>query len=207
MKILVFGASGGVGQQVVKQGLQKGYTISAFVRNRTTIKPQKDLSIIQGNVLNDKSVFDAIQGHDVIISALGNKTNDALWKPNTIISNGLQHIIQGMERHAVKRLLFVASFGVNDNIFWPEKLLIKLLLKNLFADIPLQEKYIKQSSLQWTIVHPARLENTSKKGKYAIGENLYIGPFSKISRADVADFLLNTIVDKTTFHKTFTISY
>lgn len=96
-----------------------------------------------------------MKGQDVVISVLGNKIVSALWKPNTIISDGVRNIISGMKKHKVKRLLFVASFGVNEKIFLPEKLFIRIILKNIFTDIPKQEQLIKESALDWSIVHPA----------------------------------------------------
>jgi hypothetical protein len=112
-----------------------------------------------------------------------------------------------MDKNRTKRLLFVASFGVNKRIFWPEKIVIKTLIKNLFVDIPKQEDLIKHSDLNYTLVHPARLVDTGWTGVYKSGENLPIGLFSKISRADVADYLLKNVQNGDLIGKTITISY
>ena len=112
-----------------------------------------------------------------------------------------------MKKEKVKRLLFVASFGVNEKIFLPEKLFIRVILKNIFADIPLQEQRIRGSGLEWTLVHPARLTNISRIGRYYAQEDLPIGIFSQISRAGVADFLLNNISNRSVIGKTITLSY
>lgn len=208
MNILIFGATGGTGRSLVTQGLEKKHHITAFVRNPAglTIK-DTNLSVVRGDVLNPKEVKNAVKGQDTVISVLGNKTSNALWKANTIISEGVKNIISGMEKQKVKRFLFVASFGINDNIFLPEKLFIRIVLRNIFADIPKQEELIKKSPLDWTIVHPARLVNNPMRGKYKEGENLAIGPFSKIARGDVADFLLKSVTKQTLIGKTMTISY
>jgi putative NADH-flavin reductase len=208
MNILIFGATGGTGRYLVTQGLKKGHHITAFVRNpKKLIIKNKNLSFVQGDVLNIKDVQEAVRGQDVVISVLGNKTSDALWKSNTIISDGVRNIISAMKKYKVKHLLFVASFGVNEKIFLPEKLFIRIILKNIFADIPKQEELIKKSSLDYILVHPSRLINGSRTGKYKAGENLPIGLFSKISRADVADFLLKNINVSPYIRKTVTISY
>ncbi len=208
MKIIIFGASGGTGRQLVEQGLSQGHHITAFVRNpeSLTIK-DKNLTIFAGDVLKKDDVEKAIKGQGAVISALGNKTSNALRKSNTIISDGVKNIISAMKEDNVKRLLFIASFGVNKNIFLPEKLVLRTILKNLFADIPKQEGLIKASGLDWTIVHPARLVNTPKTGTYNQGENLSISLSSKIARSDVADFLLKNITTKASFGKIITISY
>lgn len=208
MKILIFGATGGTGRNAVSQALEKGHRITAFVRNPAALAiKNKNLTLIQGNVLNLKDVQEAVKGQDVVISVLGNKTKDALLKSNTIISDGVKNITTAMKVNKVKRLLFVASFGVNTNIFLPEKLFIRIVLKNIFADIPKQEALIKASGSDWTIVHPARLINTPRTGKYQHGVDLPIGLSSKIARSDVADFLLKSIEDTAVVGKTITLSY
>lgn len=208
MHILLFGATGGTGRHVIAQSLEAGHQITAFVRNPAgiTIK-HKNLTLVKGNILSPEDVQNAVKRHDVVISTLGNKTSQAFTKPNDIISSGVKNIIAAMKKEGVDRLLFVASFGVNKNIFLPEKIFIRTVFKNIFADIPLQEKYIKESGLNWTLVHPARLTDTPKTGKYYVAEDLPIGIFSRISRADVADFLVVAIQNPKFVHKTMTLSY
>jgi len=207
MNILIFGASGGTGINLINQSLKCGHHVTAFVRNpgKISIK-DKNLSIIKGDALIRKDVEGAIKGQDIVISLLGNKTSDALWRSNTIISDGVSNIISGMKIGKVKRLIFIASFGVNQQIFLPEKLVIKTVLRNLFADIPRQEEMIKKSGLSWTLIHPARLVDGPKTGKYRSSQDLSIGLFSKISRADVAGYILKVINDDGLVGKTVTIS-
>lgn len=208
MHILIFGATGGTGRQLVSQGLEKGHHVTAFVRNPAALAINNNkLTVIKGNILNALDVTSAMKSQDVVISALGSKTKDAFWKSSTIISEGVKNILEGMKKNKVKRLLFLASFGVNEEIFLPEKLFIRIVLKNIFADIPVQEKLIKESTADWTIVHPARLVNGIKSGSYTIGEHVRLGLFSKISRADVAAFLLTCMSSADYIHKTVTISY
>ena len=208
MNILLFGATGGTGRQVISQGIQAGHHITAFVRNPKSLQVKsKLLKVITGNILSQKDVQEVVKGQDVVISTLGNKTSHALWETNHTISDGVKNIISAMKKEKVRRLLFVASFGVNEKIFLPEKLFIKVVLKNIFADIPLQEQRIKESGLDWTLVHPARLTTVLKIGKYHAQEDLPIGIFSQISRAGVADFLLNNISNRSVIGKTITLSY
>ena len=208
MNILLFGATGGTGRQVISQGIEAGHLITAFVRNPKSLQiKSKRLTVVTGNILSAKDVEEAAKGQDVVISTLGNKTSHALWETNHTISDGVKNIISAMKKEKVKRLLFVASFGVNEKIFLPEKLFIRVILKNIFADIPLQEQRIRGSGLEWTLVHPARLTNISRIGRYYAQEDLPIGIFSQISRAGVADFLLNNISNRSVIGKTITLSY
>lgn len=208
MRIILFGASGGTGRQIIEQGLQKGYKITAFVRNPDTLKiKDKNLFIFKGDILDEKSVESSMKNQDAMVSVLGNKTKDAFWKRNTFISQGVKNIIHAAQKKGIRRFLFVSSFGVSEDIFLPEKFFIKFLLKNIFADIPLQEKLITKSDLDWTIIRPARLINGSKTEKYKFKEHLRIGPLSRISRADVADFILRNIKPRDFLNKVITISY
>ena len=146
-------------------------------------------------------------GVNAVISVLGNKTRKALFKPSNVISKNLPNIISAMQQGRVERLLFVSSFGINAKIFWPGKLLLRTLLRNLFADLPVQEKLIKESGLNWTIVRPARLINGPKTGECRSGEYIYIHPFTSIARVDVADFLLKEAASPEYQRKVITISH
>lgn len=208
MNVLIFGATGKTGRFLISEGLKEGYRITAFIRNINglTIK-DNNLLLFQGSILNSKDIKEAMVGQDVVICVLGNKTSSALWKSNTVISDGVRNIISEMKIQSVKRFLFVSSFGVVEEIFLPEKLVIRTVLKNIFAEIPKQEELVRHSGLDWTVVRPARLVDSRRTGKYKIGNILPIHLFSKISRADVADFLLKIIKDPNYIGRTVTISY
>jgi putative NADH-flavin reductase len=208
MKIVIFGASGHVGQLVVTRALEKGYTVTAFVRNPNTLSiKNENLAIYVGDIRNYAQVTDVIKGNEAVISVVGNKTRSVVFKSTTVISEGVENIIKAMQQHKVKRLLFVSSFGVNESMFLPEKIFIRVVLRNIFAELPRQERMISQSGLDYTIVRPARLTNESTVGEYKAAEDLYIGLFSHISRAAVADFLLKQLESKIFFAKTVTLSY
>jgi putative NADH-flavin reductase len=208
MRILIFGATGGTGRCVVSQGLEQGRQVTAFVRNSgaLTIK-HHNLTIVNGGLSDRNSMTHALHRVDAVISVLGNNTRKALFKPNNVISQSLPSIIDAMQQGRVERLLFVSSFGLNAKMFWPEKLLLRTLLKNLFTDLPAQETLIQESGLNWTIVRPGRLTNGPKTGECRSGEDMYIHPFTSISRADVADFLLKEAVSPQFQRKVVTISY
>jgi putative NADH-flavin reductase len=208
MHILIFGATGATGRYLVSQGLEQECQVTAFVRNPGMLATKHpNLSVVKGDLSDHNIIKNALNGVNAVISVLGNKTRKALFKPGNVISQNLPNIISAMEQSRVARLLFVTSFGVNAKMFWPEKLLFRTLLRNLFADLPVQERLIKESGLNWTIVRPARLTNGSKTGECRSEENIYIHPFSSISRADVADFLLKEAVSPEYQRKVVTISY
>ena len=208
MRILIFGATGATGRCVVSQGLEQGCQVTAFARNPDTLTTKHpNLRVVKGGLSDHNGITHALNGVNAVICVLGNNTRKALFKPSNAISQDLPNIISAMQQGRVERLLFVSSFGVNLKMFWPEKLLLRTLLRNLFADLPVQEKLIRESGLDWTIVRPARLTNGPKTGECRSGESIYIDPFTSISRADVADFLLKQAVSPEYQRKVVTISY
>jgi len=208
MKIVIFGASGHIGRIITARALEKGHKVTAFVRNPQTLTiKNKNLSVCVGDIRNYAQVADAIKGNEAVISSVGNKTRSATFKSTTVISNGVENIVKAMNQHNVKRLLFISSFGLNESIFLPEKIFIRIILRNIFAQMPRQEKRISQSGLDYTIVRPARLTDEITVGKYKAAEDLYIGLFSHISRTAVADFLLKELENKKFSRKVVTLSY
>jgi len=208
VNIIIFGASGHIGQIVVARALEEGYKVTAFVRNPNSLSiKNKNLYVYVGDIGNYTQVADALKGNEAVISVVGNSTRAVVFKSTTVISEGVKNIIKAMKQHKVKRLLFISSFGLNESIFLPQKIFIRIVLKNIFAEMPRQEKMISQSGLDYTIVRPARLTDQTTVGEYKAAEDLYIGLFSHISRAAVADFLLKQLENKKFFSKTVTLSY
>ncbi|HET6840976.1 MAG TPA: SDR family oxidoreductase [Candidatus Angelobacter sp.] len=208
MRILIFGATGGTGRYLVSQGLEQELQVTAFTRNPGTLTTKHpNLTIVKGDLSDQPSITNALNGVNAVISVLGNNTGKTLFTPNNIISQSLPGIISAMQQCRVERLLFVTSFGINTRMFWPEKLLLRTLLKNLFTDLPVQEQLIQQSGLNWTIVRPARLTNGPKTGECRSGEDIYINLFTSISRADVAAFLLKEAVSSEYQRKVVTVSH
>lgn len=208
MKIVVFGASGHIGQIVVTRALEKGYNVTAFVRNpKSLVLNNKNLTVYVGDIKNYEQVTDAVKGSEAVISVVGNRTRSVVLKNTTAISSGIENIVKAMRHHQVKRLLFISSFGLNESIFLPEKIFIRIVLKNIFADMPRQEKTVSRSGLDYTIVRPARLTDETTVGEYKAAENLPIGLFSHISRTAVADFLLKQLESKKFSYKIVTLSY
>jgi putative NADH-flavin reductase len=133
-------------------------------------------------------------------------------RKKTILSNGTRNIVQAMEKLGVKRFICESSLGIGESKgqlgFLYNYILIPLLLRNVFADKEVQEKIIKNSALDWVIVRPAALTNGRRRGVYRHGMN--IGHWfytAKISRADVADFMLKQLTDNTYLRQTPGVSY
>ena len=193
MNLLVIGSTGGTGRELVRQGLEQGHIVTAFARKPAKINlTHPHLKVAQGNVLDYHSVERAVAGQDAVLCALGHKR----WLiKTTILSEGTRNIIRAMQQHGVKRIVCETSLGIADSRgrlgLQYTVLLIPLLLFFYFRDKRTQERYIKESELDWVIVRPGLLTNGKMRGRYKHGSKIGSYLWSvRISRADVADFML-----------------
>ena len=208
MKLVVFGASGGTGQEIVRQALDQGHEVTAFVRDpkKLAMKHGK-LHIIEGDALKDQSaIARAIAGRDAIICALGVANS---LKSAGLIAGSLAAIVPAAEKHDVRRLILISAFGVGDsfrNAPLVPRLMYRLLLGDIYRDKKAGEDIVKASGLDWTILHPVMLTTGPKTGTYRSGERLELYGIPKVSRSNVAHFALAQLTDKTFLRKTAVIS-
>lgn len=209
MKLIIFGSTGGTGRQLVAQALEQGHAVTAF--SRSPEKPgqkHEKLQLVKGDVLDFSSVESALQGQDAVLCSLGSPA----MNNKKIRANGTKNIIHAMEKTAIRRFICQSGLGCGDSHnllpFHYKYFIFPLMLRYVYADHELQEKHIKQSQLDWTIVRPAALTDGKRTGTYRHGftapdKSLTI----KISRADVADFMLKQLAEDTYLHATPGVSY
>jgi len=207
-RIIIFGATGGTGQHLVQQALDKNYNVTAFVRNPEKLKTSNDcLSIIQGNVLNQSDVNSAVKGQDAVICSLGMPASDK----STLRADGTKNIIKAMTAHGLNRLICQTSLGYGDSkevLPWHMKyIIVPFILKNAFNDHQLQESLIEKSKLEWTIIRPGNMTNGKKTSQYKTGFEPTAKIKLKVSREDVADFMLSQLEDNQNLYKKVGISY
>lgn len=207
MKVIVFGATGTVGIEIVKQALEKGYSVTAFVRNpeKREMLEHKNLSVYKGDVTNENDVEKAIQNHDTVICVLGD------GKTGKIRAIGTQHIINAMNKLAIKRFICQSTLGMgqsygNLNFIW-KHIMFGMLLKKAFQDHQLQEQYILNSELDYTLVRPSALTDGAVTNGYKAGfDGKYKKLVLKIARTDVADFMLRQLENDEYIKKAVSIS-
>jgi putative NADH-flavin reductase len=160
MKIVVFGATGGTGKQIVKQALDAGHHVTAFVRNPDKLGIQHpNLSICQGDVTDVSAVEQAIAGQEAVISALGPTRPPVPGMMETAAKN----IVSAIQEHGLKRLVSTTGAGVRDPRDQPKlfdkvmKALLTLMAKEVLQDSEANVKVIRASNLDWTIVRFPRL--------------------------------------------------
>lgn len=203
MKILVFGASGGTGHYLVSQARGSGHVVSAFIRDTSNLKvDQENIKIIQGDVTEYQSVENAITDQEVILSALGASSP---FKRDVKLIQGIQNIVTAMTKQHVKRFIYQSFLGVRENrneLGFLLNTAIPALLRNVVADHEEKENIIATSGCDWTIVRCPMLTNGSFTGNYRTGEHIVSSSLlPTISRADVADFMLEQMTDRKYFYK------
>ena len=197
MKLIIFGSTGGTGRELVRQALSQGHDVTAFARNPTKLElDHDDVTIVQGDVTEATAVRDAVPGHDAVLCAIG---APALVR-TTVRTEGTRNIVAAMKDAGVRRLVCQSSLGVGDSLAVPMPLYVKLVfpvvLRRAFADHEGQEQLIRQSELDWTIIRPTKMADGERTGVYRCGltdttEKVKV----KISRPDVADFMLMQLTD------------
>ena len=207
MNIIIFGATGSVGRHLVAQACSQGHNVTAFGRSVGGITQRHPgLKFVVGDVLDAGAVTDAVRGHDVVLCALGAGRN------GIVRAKGTANIIEGMRRHGIKRLICQSTLGAGDsavhlNFFW-KYIMFGLLLRPAFADHAEQESRVLASGLDWTIVRPAAFTDGPATGTYKHGfSETEEGLTLKVSRADVAVFMLAQLTDGRYLRKTPGLSY
>lgn len=207
MKLIIFGATGTLGRHLVKQALTQGHEVTAFSRNPAALDLEhENLSRYAGDVLNAESVMDAVQNHDAVLIALG------AGHKGTVRAVGTRHIVDAMQSQGIRKLVCMSSLGAGDsrpllNFFW-KHIMFGLLLRKAMADHNAQEAIIRQTDIDWVIARPAAFTDGDATGDYRHGADLDGDKLKlKISRADVAGFLLKQLSDDRYLRQTPALSY
>ena len=193
MKILVIGAAGKTGQAIVKQAVAAGHSVTALVHEAKGFDGS-GVSVVEGDVLDAAVVAGAVAGQDAVLDALGGHTP---WKETSLDSSAARNIITAMKAHGVKRLLVVSAIGVGGTKdlvpSWYEHLILPTLLRGAMKDKEKMEPLVEASGLEWTLVRPGHLVEGEATGQVHLFEEGSGETAHKITRADVAAFMLDAL--------------
>ncbi|WP_294535970.1 SDR family NAD(P)-dependent oxidoreductase [uncultured Rhodoblastus sp.] len=200
MQVLIIGASKGIGLETARQALQAGYRVRALARSAAGMAlSHPNLEKVRGDALSTVDVEAALNGVDVVIEALGVAAGD-LFKPVSLFSDATRVLIAAMDVKGVKRLICVTGFGAGESrahIGCLQRLPFQLILGRAYDDKSVQERLIEESGLEWTIARPGVLTGGPRTGRYKVLAEPSLWRNGIVSRADVADFLVKQIEDKT----------
>jgi putative NADH-flavin reductase len=199
VKVLIIGASKGIGLATTKAALAAGYEVRAFARSAAAM-PLSDprLEKMPGDATSPQDVEAALADVDAVIATLGVGLGD-LIKPVHLFSDATRVIVAVMTEKSVKRLVCVTGFGAGDSrtsIGLLQRVPFQIVFGRAYDDKTRQEDLIKQSGLDWTIARPGVLLNGPKSSRYKVLREPSSWRNGIISRASVADFLVKQIEDR-----------
>jgi putative NADH-flavin reductase len=207
MKLLVLGATGGIGLEVIRQALAHHHSVTAFVRSPVRLAAFQDrIALEQGDLLSSSQLERAIQGNDAILSTFGPRVPVTKADANLLRDFALA-LTSAMRRTSVRRLVIVSTaFLFRDSILPPTYLVGRLFFPGVVVDASAMEHTIAESGLDWTIVRPPQLTDKPFSGSYRLREGHL--PFFgfNISRAEVADCLIKTAEEGAYFRKVLGVS-
>ena len=189
-RVLLIGATSPTGLEILAQAKAESLSVLALARNPERLQ-ENNLDVVRGDVLDAASLVSAMSGIDVVMSVLGTPLT---LKPVSLLSRGTQNVVDAMRAAAVTRLLCVTGMGAGDSRghggFVYDRLILPTLLRQIYADKDRQERIVRDSQLDWTLVRPARLTDSGLTGKYREITDLKGERMTTISRKDVAHFMV-----------------
>jgi uncharacterized protein YbjT (DUF2867 family) len=198
MRLTIFGATGGAGRQLVEQALAAGHQVVAFVRNPSKLATRHErLTIVQGELADQAAIERAVSGADAVISVLGPRGGSE-GKP---ITRGMQNILAAMKQQDVRRLIISSTPSASDPNDLPDPkfralvALVRLTMRAAYEEIVGVAEAVRKSDRDWTIVRVSMLNDNPGSGKVRVG---YLGKGEvgvRISRADMAGFMLKQVQD------------
>ncbi|OLT11397.1 NADH-flavin reductase [Pseudonocardia sp. CNS-139] len=209
MELTVFGATGGTGRLVVEQALAAGHDVTAVVRDRARlpVPDQERLHVAVGPVTDRPAVLAAVTGANAVVDALG--ANDT--GPTSIRVDAARVIVPAMREAGVTRLVVVSAAGFHTTgdgpfVRWGVKPVLGRFLRHSFADMAAMEKIVRASGLDWTIVLPPRLTNGPRTGRFRSAVDRSVRGSFSITRADLADAVLQAVTDDRLRHAEFSVA-
>jgi len=205
--ILVIGASRGIGLKTVEAALAAGHDVRAFARSAPTIPvSHPKLTKVVGDALNPDSVATAVQGVDAVVQSISASSLPELVFGTTLFSSATRIMVSAMEEAGVRRLIMVTGAGAGNSrgriTFLYDNFVFPLVLQRVYDDKDIAEEIVIKSRLDWTIARPGGLTSRPASNRYKVLTELKDWRGGFISRADVANFMIEHIADTSLFGKT-----
>jgi putative NADH-flavin reductase len=197
-RLLVIGASGGIGLECVREALRRGYHVRAFSRAAQSIAiTDTKLETTNGDATRADDVRRAMVGNDVVILALGIPAGPQMvLGPVHLFSDATRVVVDSMRDVGVRRLICITGYGAGDtrsSMGCLQRIVFEGVLGRAYADKDIQERIIRESDLDWVIVRPGILTNAPRTGRYTVLREASTWRNGLIARSDVADFMIDQV--------------
>jgi len=207
MKLLILGATGRTGKYLVQESLSRGHVVHALVREKSKIEETNaNLHLFQGSPLDADRLAEAMSGCDAVLSVLNiSRVSDFPWArlrtPDHFLSEAMQKVIEVAHRQNITRVVVCTAWGVHETIndipWWFRWLIRSSNIGVTYKDHERQEDLLMHSDLDWTIVRPVGLTNSTQIKEITLSINNNPKPGLTISRLQVAGFMLTATEDHT----------
>jgi putative NADH-flavin reductase len=195
LRLAILGATGGIGGHVLSWAADAGYLVHVLARNGAAVPRRPGITVTEGDATDPDAVSAALASADAVVSALGPR---GARTPH-LLATAAAAVTQAMAKTGTHRLICVSAAGAFSKEDPDQGRLVKIILPRIFAkpfaDVRAMEQVIRASSLDWTLVRPTRLVNAPARGEYRIRPDYPPPGLSKISRADVAAFLIRALTE------------
>lgn len=206
MKILLIGATGGTGQAIAREAVDKGHTVTALVRSVAKARPLlPDIEMVEGDARDHAAMTRALIGCEAVISSLGTRKPTFVSKV-TMMSDATRILVKAMNERGVRRLVCITGLGAGDSAghggFVYDRIIKPVILRTIYQDKDRQEAIIQDSNLDWVIVRPTVLTDKPGTGQIHATVDLRGIHGGSIPRADVATFVVAQTTSKEWLGKT-----
>ena len=204
MKVLVLGAAGGTGREVVRQASAAGHAVVAMVRPGSSFAAPGAVVRMEGDARDETALARALDGCQAVASCLG--TGISPFSKVTLLSAATRALVVAMDRQAVRRLVCITGVGAGDSRghggFLYDRLIRPVLLRTVYEDKDRQEAIIRASGLDWVIVRPSMLTDAPARGRVRALTDLAGFHGGEVARSDVAAFVVEQLASDAWLHRT-----
>src|SRR5262245_62679374 len=198
MRLLILGATGGVGRALIEQAAARGHSVTAFVRSPHKLgTPPEDVTVQRGDPLSVSELRAVLPGHDAVLTAIGPPGPGR----TTVMRDSGHRTVEAMLAVGPRRLLAVSVAALFPDAGVIAALFRRTLLRNVVTDAAEMEQAVMSRDLDWTIVRPPRLTNGPRTRRYRSADGHLPRGRMWISRADVAHFLLDEMQQSQHLHQ------
>ena len=207
MKLVVLGATGGTGMEIIREAVERDHLVTALVRSPDRLKAFRDrITVVQGDLLNSGDLARVIEGHDAVLSAFGPRVPISKADTN-LLERFAQALTQAMRSAGVRRAVIESvALLFKNSMMPPAYFLGRLFFPDLVSDTSAMERIFRETDLEWTMVRPPQLTDATYSGKYRVLEGRLPRFGFKISRAHVADYMIRAVENRFAIRKVVGIS-